>query len=271
MTRKAPMAKNSPYIAYTRQDSEASKSSSDSSHNHIKKNTARKSSIARRNEQIREPFINFERKGETSTVQVDMVKGKPYIAHDCSPECMDSPDLVFDEVLLKKKNVSPLLVPIVLGWKREITKSKSLNKRKVLYVAPCGRRLRNMKELHKFLLMTKSNLEIDFFNFDWFLHVMNEFKPVRDSCNIPDLSYGKENVPVPCVNALDKSHPEYVEYSSVRIPQKDVHINTDPGFLVRIDFNTMLGEENAVLLLCFRFAATALTAVPTKTSVLAFN
>ena len=32
--------------------------------------------------------------------------------------------------------------------------------------------------------MTDSDLEIDFFNFDWWLHVHNEFKPAREFCTI---------------------------------------------------------------------------------------
>ena len=40
---------------------------------------------------------------------------------------------------------------------------------------------------------------------------------------------------VPCVNSLDSSYPEYVEYSRVRLPQHEVHINTDKDFLVCCD------------------------------------
>ena len=78
-------------------------------------------------------------------------------------------------------------------------------------------------------------MEIDFFNFDWWLHVRNEFKPTREFCTIKDLSYGKENVPVSCVNSIDRNYPEYVEYSTVRLPQKNVHINTEPEFMTCCD------------------------------------
>ena len=37
-------------------------------------------------------------------------------------------------------------------------------------------------------------MEIDFLNFDWWLHVRNEFKPSREFCTIKDLSYNKENM-----------------------------------------------------------------------------
>ena len=82
-----------------------------------------------------------------------------------------------------------------------------------------------------FSRMTKSTLEIDFFNFDWWIVVMNEFKPSREMCIIKDVSYGKENVAISCVNSIDRNFPEYVEYSTVRLPQPGVNLNTDPEFL----------------------------------------
>ncbi len=42
-----------------------------------------------------------------------------------------------------------------------------------------------------------------------------------------DISYGKEKVPISCINSLDKDFPVYVEYSTKRIPKTDVQINTE--------------------------------------------
>nr|KAG5695708.1 hypothetical protein BaRGS_022385 [Batillaria attramentaria] len=50
-------------------------------------------------------------------------------------------------------------------------------------------------------------------------------------CDIKDLSYGKENVPISCVNGIDRQYPDYVEYSSFRIPAKGVKIPLDEDFL----------------------------------------
>ena len=49
-----------------------------------------------------------------------------------------------------------------------------------------------------------------------YVHVLNEFGPDRHFYTIPDISYGKEKIPVNCVNSLDNTFPEYVEYSTVR-------------------------------------------------------
>ena len=92
-----------------------------------------------------------------------------------------------------------------------------------------------MYDIHKYIRMTRLQLEIDFFNLDWWLHVLNEWKPARQFCNIKDISYGNEAVPVPCVNSIDNLYPEYVEYSTVRMPQKNVNINTEVEFLTGCD------------------------------------
>ena len=122
---------------------------------------------------------------------------------------------------------------MLLGWDRQIVRYKNGNKRWVFYVAPCGRRLRNLNEVQKYLTVTRSDLGIDFFNYDWFLHVFNQWEPDHKHCFIKDISYGKESVPISCVNSLDAHYPEYVEYSNVMIPQEGVSINTDGDFMVR--------------------------------------
>ena len=84
----------------------------------------------------------------------------------------------------------------------------------------------NILFLPRYLRITNSLLEIDFFNFEWYVRVYNEFQPEREFYRIQDISYGKENFAVSCVNSLDKNYPEYVEYSQVRIPSNTVKINT---------------------------------------------
>lgn len=50
-----------------------------------------------------------------------------------------------------------------------------------------------------------------------------------------DITYGKENVPVSCVNSIDRSNPEYVDYSTERTPRDGVNLNLNPDFLVCCD------------------------------------
>ena len=48
------------------------------------------------------------------------------------------------------KGVNPLLIPVKLGWKRELVMFNNRGRRKVYYIAPCGRRLRSYEEVHRF-------------------------------------------------------------------------------------------------------------------------
>ena len=54
-------------------------------------------------------------------------------------------------------------------------------------------------------------------------------------CDIKDLSYGKESVPISCVNGIDRQYPDYVEYSNIRMPMRGVQLNLDENFLVGCD------------------------------------
>ena len=54
-------------------------------------------------------------------------------------------------------------------------------------------------------------------------------------CDIKDISYGKENVSISCVNGIDRQYPDYVDYSNQRIPATGVKLNLDQDFLVCCD------------------------------------
>ena len=66
----------------------------------------------------------------------------------------------------------------------------------------------------RYLRVTHSKLEIDFFNFDFFVNVFKQWKPDRTFVEVEDMSHGRENVPVSCVNSLDNNYSEYIEYRS---------------------------------------------------------
>lgn len=152
-----------------------------------------------------------------------------YTSHECSPSCVgaDDPDA------LKGKN--PLAIPSLYGWERQIVKQSKKSKRKVQYTAPCGRRLRNIEEVAHFLRLCKSLLTVDLFCFDNSVSTFCEFKPEVVNTCIEDLTYGKEQVIVPCVNSVDDTYPTFVEYSSERYAGKGVNLNLDEEFLCGCD------------------------------------
>ncbi|PSN51326.1 hypothetical protein C0J52_15725 [Blattella germanica] len=66
-------------------------------------------------------------------------------------------------------------------------------KRVVMYNSPCGRRLRTLDELHRYLRVTKSNMGIDLFDFDFWVHCFAEFVLERGFSNIKGgKNYGDE-------------------------------------------------------------------------------
>ena len=213
-----------------------------------KRAVARKSTSAQRalreaafNELSQPPKERIEYKGSVHKAEVEIVEGRPFVKHQCGPACIAEEKYRYDEDEVRRKmqadgaTINPLLLPIMHGWKRQLTKHRMAQKRTVFYVAPCGRRLRNLEETHRYLRMVGSKLEIDFFNYEYFVHVYNEWKPEKEVNVIKDISYGKENVLVSCVNSLDNGFPEYVDYSRVRLPQTNVEINTEKEFLVCCD------------------------------------
>ncbi|XP_059172104.1 histone-lysine N-methyltransferase SETDB1-B-like isoform X2 [Physella acuta] len=154
----------------------------------------------------------------------------PYTLHECGPKCVEE----YND-LDKFKGRSSHLKPLLCGWERQVCKMRPTSKRYVIYRSPCGRRLRNLAEVDNYLYLTDSQLTIDLFCFDQQLHVNTEFVPVKTFCDIKDMSYGKENVPISCVNGVDRHYPDYLEYSVQRTPSTGVNLNLDPDFLVCCD------------------------------------
>lgn len=158
------------------------------------------------------------------------IKSKQYVLHKCGPTCIQIKDFKVDDL----KGYSPLSIPLICGWNRQICKYPK-GKKVVMYQTPCGVRLRSIEEVHQYLRQTQSTISVDLFEFDSWVHCLAEF--ILDKCfvNIKDLSYGAENVPIPCVNELDHDLPENITYSTVRQPEDNVKLNLDEDFLCCCD------------------------------------
>lgn len=151
---------------------------------------------------------------------------RKYTTHECSPSCLF-------QITHNLSTYSPLSKPLLSGWERQICKAKG--KKTVVYKAPCGRRLRNMSELHRYLRMTNCSLNVENFDYDFMIHCLAEY--VIDTCiiNKPDISEGVENMLVPCVNYYDHSMPPPCVYSAKRIPTEGVNLNLDGSFMCGCD------------------------------------
>ena len=146
------------------------------------------------------------------------------ISHSpCVPSCISLPP---------PPNLPLLLTPLHCGWARQVRHKRHLSI--VLYIAPCGVKLRSMAEVQTYLHCTGHHLGIDSFTFCPELEVSTQWRVPRNIIVIDDISNGQEAVPVPVINNVDEARPE-LEYCTVRDPQSGVVINTETDFLVCCD------------------------------------
>lgn len=97
-----------------------------------------------------------------------------------------------------------------------------------------------MEEVQAFLFESRCDfLFLDMFCLDPFVLVKRAMLPSymasRPRLCLPDISGGKEAVPVSCVNELNDVPPPPLAYTSHRIPAPGVFINTNLDFMVGCD------------------------------------
>ncbi|XP_058056855.1 histone-lysine N-methyltransferase eggless [Anopheles bellator] len=148
---------------------------------------------------------------------------KQYTPHTCNRSCLY-------ETTYDLRVYSFLGHPLLCGWERQLCTIRN-KKSVVVYRAPCGRRLRSMDEVHRYLRRTKAALNVDNFDFDPEIRVLAEYRIKQMVVNIPDLSNGLEYTPVSCVNAFDDTKPPPCDYSVNRIPTEGVNLNLNPEFM----------------------------------------
>ncbi|CAL8106758.1 unnamed protein product [Calicophoron daubneyi] len=167
---------------------------------------------------------------------------RPYVPHKCDSSCLiyynkKCPEKPVSENPFDYKGLNPLEIPFHCGWLRYlmIGYPRECGRQVVVYNAPCGRQLRSMHEVQRFLDKTDSQLTTELFSFDCSFSINREFHAEKTLTNITDLSYGKENVPVPCVNSVDNEVPGYIDYIPNRQPVGNVPLVEDPNFIVCCD------------------------------------
>ncbi|XP_042206255.1 histone-lysine N-methyltransferase eggless-like isoform X2 [Homarus americanus] len=199
-----------------------------------RRSVARKSTSSRPGTPPKEVQIRVEQESKGFTNKHSFLERiLKFISHVCAAKCLGAQGDSMD----KHKGLSPLLYPLLFSWHRQIVKQrrKTTSKNEVYYVGPCGRRLRSVEEVFRYLRETESRLEIDCFTYELSIDVSHEWEPFKQILNIEDLSKGEENVPISCVNSLDDTPPQQLTYCNVRLPTEHVPLNLDPEFLVCCD------------------------------------
>nr|XP_049707074.1 uncharacterized protein LOC110383113 isoform X2 [Helicoverpa armigera] len=233
---------NMPYVEYTRSDEQDTNKQTETQTEELaqqqqNEEIRRQRAVAKKSTAAVQPPPVPQAPGHVDTVTSRVVyytpknAVKPYkmTPHKCGPKCKRSDVLSLKEL----RTYNPLAKPLLSGWERQIVRFKG--HKEVMYRAPCGRRLRNVRELHRYLRAVACDLPVDLFDFHPATHCLAEF--VLNKCRVgkKDLSHGKENVPVPCVNYYDDSLPEFCSYNTERTPTAGVPLNLDPEFLCGCD------------------------------------
>uniref|UniRef100_A0A8D3D083 [histone H3]-lysine(4) N-trimethyltransferase n=1 Tax=Scophthalmus maximus TaxID=52904 RepID=A0A8D3D083_SCOMX len=155
-----------------------------------------------------------------------------YMAHTCQPACLNRVRPAKADV---HRGKNPLLTPLLYDFRR-MTGRRKVNRKMsfhVIYKAPCGLCLRNMAEIQQYLFQTRCDfIFLEMFCLDPYVLVDRPFQPQRPFYYIPDITGGKEDIPLSCVNEIDSTPPPKVDYSKERIPEDGVYINTSADFLV---------------------------------------
>ncbi len=144
-----------------------------------------------------------------------------FSAHPCTKACVVKWETRFNLCL----NINPLLKPLFHGWQRlrsSQPRSTDPYENCIRYIAPCGRSLRDETEVEIYLEKTDSKLSIDMFTFDKYTDVAREFESATKNVKIQDITKGKENVPISCVNNVNDDEPYDFEYSTISIPLEGV-------------------------------------------------
>ncbi|XP_072370336.1 histone-lysine N-methyltransferase SETDB2-like isoform X1 [Scyliorhinus torazame] len=121
------------------------------------------------------------------------------------------------------KGENPLQIPILCQFQRRHGKlhwdTEVFEPPHVSYKAPCGRGLRNFKEVRDYIFETQCDfLLLDFFSFNTYVQLSRTISCKNPNIYEADISRGIEPVPIPLYNAIDVSKPQYFKYRKTRLP-----------------------------------------------------
>uniref|UniRef100_A0A8C1S167 [histone H3]-lysine(4) N-trimethyltransferase n=1 Tax=Cyprinus carpio TaxID=7962 RepID=A0A8C1S167_CYPCA len=162
-----------------------------------------------------------------------------YLHHRCCPACLDG---VRPSQVDMHRGQNPLLIPLLFKFRRMTARRRIDGKVffHIFYRSPCGRSLCDMQEVQEYLFETRGDfLFLEMFCMDPFV-LVNRARPPSTSTSkphlyLPDISDGREVLPVPCVNEVDNTLAPNISYTKDRVPAPGVSINTSSDFLIGCD------------------------------------
>ncbi|ROI82007.1 Histone-lysine N-methyltransferase SETDB1-A [Anabarilius grahami] len=159
--------------------------------------------------------------------------------HRCCSACLDG---IRPSQVNMHHGQNPLLIPLLFKFRRMTARRRIKGKvfSHIFYRSPCGRSLCDMQEVQEYLFETRCDfLFLEMFCMDPFV-LVNRTRPPSTSSDrphlyLPDISEGREALPLPCVNEVDNKPTPNVSYAKDRFPAPGVSINTSLDFLIGCD------------------------------------
>uniref|UniRef100_A0A8C9A3L4 Histone-lysine N-methyltransferase SETDB2 n=1 Tax=Prolemur simus TaxID=1328070 RepID=A0A8C9A3L4_PROSS len=137
-----------------------------------------------------------------------------YQSHDCSGACLMKMPPTF-------KGENPLQLPIKCHFQRRHAKTNSQSSAlHVSYKTPCGRSLRNVEEVFRYLLETECNfLFTDNFSFNTYVQLTRNSPKQEEIVSDVDISNGVESVPISFCNEIDSRKLPQFKYRKTLWPR----------------------------------------------------
>lgn len=162
-----------------------------------------------------------------------------YLYHRCCPACVDG---VRPSQVDMHHGQNPLAIPLLFKFRRMTARRRIDGKVffHIFYRSPCGRSLCDLQEVQDYLIETRCDfLFLEMFCMDPFV-LVNRARPPSTSTGqpylyLPDISEGREVMPVPCINEVDNTLAPNVTYTKDRVLGPGVSINTSLDFLIGCD------------------------------------
>ncbi|XP_060250326.1 histone-lysine N-methyltransferase SETDB2 isoform X9 [Ovis aries] len=137
-----------------------------------------------------------------------------YQKHECSGTCLMKMPFTF-------KGENPLQLPVKCHFQRRHAKTNSHSSAlHVSYKTPCGRSLRNMEEVFRYLLETECNfLFTDNFSFNTYVQLTRNYPKEEEIVSDVDISNGVESVPISFCNEIDNRKLPQFKYRKTMWPR----------------------------------------------------